>query len=55
MGTFAMVIGTVEYWSTLKMLSQLQHFRLTRPALVMALLMSIMGVALFLAISARAL
>jgi len=55
MGTFAMVIGTVEYWSTLKMLSQLQHFRFTRPALVMAFLMSIMGVALFLAISARAL
>jgi putative membrane protein len=55
MGTFAMVIGTVEYWSTLKMLSQLKHFRLTRPALVMAFLMSIMGVALFLAISARAL
>lgn len=53
MGTFAMVIGTVEYWQTLKMLHQLKHFKFTRPALVMAILMSFMGVALFVSISNR--
>ena len=53
MGTFAIVAGTVEYWHTLKMLRQLQHFKLTRPALAMAIMMSLMGVALFVSISAR--
>jgi putative membrane protein len=53
MGTFAMVMGTVEYWQTLKMLRQQKHFKLTRPALVMAFLMSFMGIALFVGISTR--
>ncbi len=35
------------------MLRQLQHFKLTRPALAMAIMMSLMGVALFVSISAR--
>ena len=52
MGTFAMVMGTVDYWQTLKQMQQQRHFSLTRPALVMALLMSIMGLALFVSISA---
>jgi len=53
MGTFAIVAGTVEYWYTLRMLRQLQHFKLTRPALAMAIMMSLLGVALFVSISAR--
>ncbi len=53
LGTFAIVAGTVEYWHTLKMLRQLQHFTLTRPALTMAFIMSFLGVALFVSISAR--
>jgi len=53
MGTFAIVAGTVEYWHTLRMLRQLQHFKLTRPALAMAFMMSFLGVALFVSISAR--
>jgi len=53
MGTFAVVAGTVEYWHTLKMLRESQHFKATRPALAMAFLMSFLGIALFLSISTR--
>ena len=52
MGTFAMVMGTVDYWQTLKQMQQQRHFSLTRPALVMALLMSLIGLTLFVSISA---
>lgn len=55
LGTIAMVMGTVDYWQTLKQMQQQRHFNLTRPALVMALLMSAMGLALFVSISIRAL
>ena len=50
LGTLAMVMGTIEYWQTLRQVHQLQDFRLARPALVMALLMSIVGVFLFISI-----
>ena len=49
-GTFAMLMGTVEYWQTLKELRQIKDFRLTRPALVMAVIMSVMGVFVFVSI-----
>jgi putative membrane protein len=52
LGTFAVVAGTVEYWHTLKMLQQSQHFKLTRPALAMAFMMSFLGVALLVSITA---
>jgi putative membrane protein len=47
MGTTAMVMGTLEYWQTLKALHQLQEFRLVRPSLIMALIMSFTGLLLF--------
>ena len=50
MGTIAMVMGTIEYWQTLKMLRLLQDFRLIRPPLIMAVLMSITGTFLFFSI-----
>lgn len=50
LGTFAMVMGTVEYWQTLRELRLLHHFRLARPSLIMALLMSVMGMFLFFSI-----
>jgi putative membrane protein len=53
MGTFAMVMGTVDYWHTLKMMQRQTHFSLRRPALAMAFMMSFMGIALFLSISTR--
>jgi putative membrane protein len=52
MGTFAMVMGTVDYWQTLKQMQQQRQFSLTRPALIMALLMSVIGLTLFVSIGA---
>jgi putative membrane protein len=53
LGTFAVVAGTIEYWHTLKMLRQSQHFTLTRPALAIAFMMSFLGVGLLVSIGAR--
>jgi putative membrane protein len=50
MGTFAMVMGAIEYWQTLKELRQLKGIRLARPTFVMGLLMAAMGLFLFFAI-----
>ena len=50
MGTLAIVMGTIEYWQTLKELRMLQNLDLARPSLVMALLISVMGLFLFFSI-----
>ena len=50
MGTIAMVMGTIEYVQTLKLLRQLQKFRLARPPLIMAVMMSVTGLFLFFSI-----
>ena len=55
MGTLAMVFGTVEYWFRLKELRRRRRFSLVRPSLVIALLMSLIGLFLFVAIIFRAL
>jgi putative membrane protein len=53
MGTAAMVLGTLGYWTTLRDLERVEEFRLGRPVLVMALIMSIAGVVLFVSIATR--
>ena len=53
MATAAMVLGTLGYWTTLRDLERVEEFRLGRPVLVMALIMSIAGVALFVGIATR--
>jgi putative membrane protein len=53
MGTAAMALGTIGYWTTLKDLNRGEEFRLGRPVLVMALIMSIAGIALFIGIADR--
>lgn len=50
MGTVAMVMGTIEYWQTLKALQQLREFRLARPPFIMAVLMSVTGTFMFFSI-----
>ncbi|MBC7940232.1 MAG: DUF202 domain-containing protein [Chitinophagaceae bacterium] len=50
MGTFAMVMGVVEYWQSVKDLRQLRAVPLFRPTLVMGLLMAAMGLLLFFSI-----
>jgi putative membrane protein len=54
-GTLAMIMGTVEYWQTLKELNQAKRFNATRPQLIMAFLMSAAGIALFVSIAAHVL
>jgi putative membrane protein len=53
MGTAAMVLGTLSYWTTLRDLERIEEFRIGRPALAMALIMSVAGVALFISIAIR--
>jgi putative membrane protein len=53
MGTFAMVLGVIEYWLTLRELHTLKELRLARPTLIMGLLMAAMGLFLFFAIITR--
>ncbi|SRR6266478_5715701 len=50
MGTFAMVMGTLEYWQTLKVLHQERIFGRPRAPLIMAMIMSASGVLLFVSI-----
>ncbi|WP_165188430.1 YidH family protein [Caulobacter soli] len=54
MGTAAMVLGLIDYWTTLKDLQKTGAFRLGRPVLFISLLMAAAGVALFTAIIKRA-
>jgi putative membrane protein len=53
MGTLAMVGGTIEYWESLEQVHRVHDFRLVRPALIMAALMSVLGVFLFISIVTR--
>ena len=50
MGTLAMVMGTLEYWQTLRVLDQQRIFSRPRSPLIMAIIMSISGVLLFVSI-----
>jgi putative membrane protein len=53
MGTFAMVMGTIEYWQTLRTLHQPRVFQHPRAPLIMAFIMSLMGCFLFFSITSR--
>ncbi len=53
MGTTAIILGTIGYWATLKDLQRVEHFRLGRPVLLMALIMCLSSVAMFVGIAAR--
>ncbi|MET0591861.1 MAG: DUF202 domain-containing protein [Polyangiaceae bacterium] len=53
LGTLSMAMGTVEYWYTVKAMRPFGDYRAIRPALVMAAIMSLTGLALFLSIGSR--
>jgi putative membrane protein len=53
MGTLAMLMGTSEYWQSLKQLRQFQSFHLSRFPMAMAVIMSIWGLFLFFSISLK--
>jgi putative membrane protein len=50
LGTFSMLMGTIEYWQRLKELRQLQQLALWRPSFIIAVIMSVTGLALFVSI-----
>ena len=53
MGTFSIVMGTVEYWTTLRDMNRADRFALGRPVLLVAFVLSLAGVALFISIAFR--
>jgi len=53
LGTLAMLFGTVEYWYRLKGLRTLRPIPILRPTLVISLVMSLIGLFMFVAISFR--
>jgi putative membrane protein len=54
LGTATVVLGTASYWLTLRDLQRAGEFRLGRPVLIMAAIMSLIGLALFVGIAVRA-
>ena len=53
LGTFSMLMGTVEYAYRIKDLRELEKTRYLRPSLIMAIIMSLTGLVLFLGIAVR--
>lgn len=53
LGIAAIVLGTISYWVTLRDLQRIEEFRIGRPVLVMALIMSVAGLASFVSIATR--
>ena len=50
LGTVAMVMGTLEYWFRVRSLQHLHPMRVLQPTFVMALIMSVSGSFLFVAV-----
>jgi len=55
LGTVSVLIGTIEYWQTLRDMKDEYAVRIWRPAFIMALIMSAAGLFLFLGIITRVL
>ncbi|TCM20491.1 putative membrane protein [Novosphingobium sp. PhB165] len=54
LGVTAIVLGSFGYWLTMRDLQKVGEFRLGRPVLVMAAIMSVLGILLFIGIAKRA-
>lgn len=52
-GTASMVLGVFSYWATLRELRRTEEFRLGRPTLLIAAVMTFAGVVLFVGIAGR--
>lgn len=52
-GTIAMIMGTIEYWSAIRDLRKIQFVPMWRPSFIMAQFMSLTGVVLFVSIVTR--
>ena len=52
-GTLSIILGTWSYFQTLQDLNRTEQFRLGRPTLLIATIISLAGLAMFLAIAVR--
>ena len=52
-GTLSIILGTWSYFQTLRDLNRTEQFRLGRPTLLIALIISLAGLTMFLAIAVR--
>ena len=53
LGTLSMLMGSVEHWYTVRAMRPLGDFPAIRPAMVMAMIMSLTGATLFVSIGSR--
>jgi len=53
LGVAAVVLGTISYWVTLRDLQKVEKFSFGRPVLLLALIMSVAGVASFVSIATK--
>lgn len=53
LGTVSMVAGTIEYWQRIKIWREYHAITVWRPTVVMALIMSVMGLFFFVSIIAK--
>ena len=55
LGTVSLVMGTIEYWQSLREMKDDYDVRIWRPAFIMAVLMSLLGLFLFVSIFSKVL
>jgi putative membrane protein len=55
LGTLSIVMGTIEYWQSLRDMKGEYDVRIWRPAFIMALIMSALGLFLFVSIFSKVL
>ncbi len=53
LGTFSMVLGTIEFWQSLKDLRRLEEIKIWRPSFIMATIISVAGLTMFVSIITR--
>jgi putative membrane protein len=53
MGTVSILLGASQYWTTLRDLNRIETFDLSRPVLIVTLVLACAGVALFISIAFR--
>lgn len=53
LGTVSMVLGTIEFWQSLKDLRRLEEIKIWRPSFIMATIISVAGLTMFVSIITR--
>jgi putative membrane protein len=54
LGTISMALGTFEYWQTIREFRRIEPIKVWRPTMVMAAIISVVGVSTFLSIVLKA-